>query len=73
MRVMTGQVVAVEGMSFTIKLRNGEEEKVDVLPCTKMNANVPKYKMRKGDEVVMKGTKKGYKKTEASQATCLRK
>ena len=73
MRVMNGEVIEVGEMSFTIKLKNGEKERIDVLPCTKMNSNVANYKMKKGDEVIVKGTRKGYKKTEASQATCLEK
>ena len=73
MRVMDGEVVQVGEMSFRVQLKDGEVEDVDVLPCTKMNANVPDYKMKKGDEVVMKGMRKGYKKTEVTQATCLRK
>lgn len=71
MRVASGQVVSVEKEGFKIRLDTGEYFNIHVNPCTRMNANVPDYEMKEGDEAIVKGTRKGYNIVSASQMTCL--
>ena len=70
-RITNGQIVSVEEHGFKIRLDNGEYFNIHVSDCTRMNANVPDYEMKKGDEAIVKGTRKGYNIVSASQMTCL--
>ena len=70
-RAASGEVVAIGAGGFKVRLDNGEIYDVKISPCTQMNANVAGYRMKAGDEAIMKGAQVGYSKMNASQVTCL--
>lgn len=54
-KVATGVVVEVREDSFDIRADDGQIYGIKVAPCTRLNANIANYKMKKGHQAVVKG------------------
>jgi ribosomal protein L21E len=67
----TGVVVAVRDNSFDLKQRDGSLVTINIAPCTSLNSNKKKYKIKSGDVAVVKGSKQSSKVYSGQSVTCL--
>lgn len=72
-KVATGVVVEVRPDSFDIRANDGQIYSIKVAPCTKLNANKPEFKLKKGHQAVIKGITNvsSLKEIQGDQITCL--
>ena len=68
---VTGTITQVSDEGFTISLNDGSSMRVNVAPCTQMNANVANYSMTAGDVAVVKGAKASNNGLNGQSVTCL--
>lgn len=72
-QVATGSITSITDEGFELQTGDGRSLKIRVSPCTKLNSNKAGYKMRYGDQAIVRGYvhERDKKAVESVQITCL--
>lgn len=72
-QVATGSIASITDDGFVLQTRDGKSLKIQVNPCTRLNSNKADYKMKYGDQAIVRGymSKRDRKAVESVQITFL--